>query len=65
MATAEYTYATQSGDIYRVRVSDAASWVDEPYPPGGFLRIVRNKVGQIIHGPLVSELLSWEWIEES
>jgi hypothetical protein len=61
MATAEYAYTNRAGCTYRVRHTDAATWVDEPYPPGGFLRVIRNAAGRIIAGPMVSELHSWTW----
>lgn len=35
------------------------SWVDEPYPPGGFLRVMRDESGRIVAGPLVSEITEW------
>ncbi len=31
---------------------------DEPYPPGGFLRVMRRD-GQIVAGPYIPEIQSW------
>lgn len=46
-------------DSYRVRVDNVATVTDEPYPPGGTLRVMRDKDGRILAGPLVSDLTSW------
>lgn len=43
---------------YRNRIS-FHSWADEPYPPGGFLRVMRDASGRIVAGPLVSEIIEW------
>lgn len=56
-----YCYKCQyTGQTFRVHVHGVHSWEDEPYPPGGMLRVCRNAEGQAIAGPLVSELLSWD-----
>lgn len=56
-----YTYRqSPGGTLYRVRAHDVASWRDEPYPPGGHLRVMRDAAGRIIGGPLVSDLVTWE-----
>lgn len=56
-----YTYRSQyTGLVFRVEASDVETVTDEPYPPGGMLRVMRGKSGGIIGGPLVSELLTWE-----
>jgi hypothetical protein len=61
MQAIEYTYLCKyTGNIYRVKVDGARSWADEPYPPGGQLRVVRNEKGQAIAGPLVSEIIEWK-----
>ena len=54
-----YTYQNRAGCVYHVRVENVASWVDEPYPPGGFLRVMRDADGRILAGPHVDELISW------
>jgi hypothetical protein len=54
-----FTHQTRAGDVYHTRVENVASWVDEPYPPGGFLRIMRDAQGRILSGPHVDELISW------
>ncbi len=55
-----FTYRNPADCVYRVRIDGAASWADEPYPPGGFLRVVRDTEGRILAGPLVRELLAWD-----
>jgi len=59
----EFIYTNPAGCTYRVRVDNVVSFNDEPYPPGGMLRVCRNVAGQIIAGPLVSELVDWKVIE--
>ena len=54
-----YTYQNRAGCVYHVRVENVASWADEPYPPGGFLRVMRDADGRILSGPHVDELISW------
>lgn len=54
-----FTYCNPAGDVYRVRIDNVASWKDEPYPPGGFLRVMRDADGRILAGPHVDELISW------
>ena len=55
-----YTYRCSRTDLeFRVKVEDAVTVKDEPYTPGGMLRVVRNGQGQAIAGPLVSEITSW------
>ena len=44
---------------YRVKIENVATVTDEPYAPGGMLRVMRDKEGRILAGPLVSELTSW------
>lgn len=55
-----YTYSSRpGGTVYRVRAEGVATVTDEPYPPGGFLRVMRDEAGRLIGGPLVSELLTF------
>jgi hypothetical protein len=51
--TVKTPYATYRGKII------FHSWEDEPYPPGGFLRVMRDETGRIVAGPLVSEIVEW------
>ncbi len=56
-----YSYCCgYTGLIYRCRVVDVVSVVDEPYPPGGMLRVCRNARRRMLAAPLVSEILTWE-----
>ena len=50
-------------DSYRVRVDNVATVIDEPYPPGGTLRVMRDADGRILAGPFVSDLTSWQTLE--
>ena len=50
-------------NYYRFRIDNVATVMDEPYPPGGMLRVMRDKDGRILAGPLVSELTSWQTLE--
>jgi hypothetical protein len=59
-----FTYRNPVGCVYRVRIDGVASWENEPYPPGGFLRVVRDAEGRILAGPLVDELLAWTVSED-
>ena len=60
LRTVVYTLQTSyKGLTYRTQHKGVASIVDEPYPPGGTLRVLRNADGRIISGPLVSEITSW------
>ena len=60
MRTIDYTYlCSYTGRIYKCRTYNVSTWADEPYPPGGMLRVMRNSYGQIVAGPMVSELISW------
>ena len=54
-----FSYQNPAGDVYQVSVENVASWEDEPYPPGGFLRVMRDVEGRILAGPHVDELISW------
>lgn len=54
-----FTYRNPAGDVYRVCIDNVASWKDEPYPPGGFLRVMRDADGRVLGGPHVDELISW------
>lgn len=56
-----YVYqCSHTGLVIRRRSHEVSSIKDEPYPPGGTLRIFRNRCGQIIAGPLREELLSFD-----
>jgi len=57
---ATFTYTNPAGCTYRVRVENVASVADEPYPPGGFLRVLRDDAGRVLAGPHVDELTSWD-----
>jgi len=46
-------------DYYRFRIDNVATVTDEPYPPGGMLRVMRDADGRILAGPCVSDLTSW------
>ncbi len=59
---AEYVI-NNSFAVYRNRISFHA-WSDEPYPPGGFLRVMRDVQGRAIAGPLVSEIVSWKILDD-
>lgn len=57
------TYVTRcagTGLRFRNRAAHVASVTDEPYPPGGTLRVIRDAQGRVLGGPLVSEIESWE-----
>lgn len=54
-----FTHQNSEGDLFHTRVDNVASWHDEPYPPGGFLRVIRDINGHILAGPHVDELISW------
>ena len=59
--TISYIYqCSYTGLTYRCKVFNVATVKDEPYPPGGMLRVCRNDKGQSIAGPLVSELVDWK-----
>ena len=59
--TITYTYkCSYTGLTYKCKAFNVASFKDEPYPPGGMLRVCRNASGQSICGPLVSELIEWD-----
>ncbi len=64
MGTVFYTTKNRVGCVSRWRVEGAARVEDKPYPPGGMLRYCYNEQGQVIHGPYVPELLSWEFIPD-
>ena len=57
--TAIFTYINAAGCTYRVQVENVATWTDEPYPPGGFLRVLRDEAGRVLAGPHVDELIEW------
>jgi len=48
-------------DIYRNRVHGVVKVQDEEYPPlpGVFMRCCYNAAGQVLCGPLVSEIVEW------
>lgn len=52
----EYTTRTAYA-TYRHRI-ECDTVTDEPYSPGGFLRIMRRD-GYIVAGPYVQEIQSW------
>jgi hypothetical protein len=58
---AEYVI-NNSFAVYRNRISFHA-WSDEAYPPGGFLRVMRDVQGRALAGPLVSEIVSWKILD--
>lgn len=60
---AEYVI-NNSFAVYRNKIS-FHSWSDEVYPPGGFLRVMRDVQGRAVAGPLVSEIVSWKIIDNS
>lgn len=61
MRTIIYTYKdAYTRLIYRCRIDNVHTVADEPYPPGGFLRVAKNAQGQMLSGPLVSELMIWQ-----
>jgi hypothetical protein len=60
----EYTHMNGLGLTYRTRHYGVVSFADEPYPPGGMLRVMRNSKGQITGGPLISEILTWDEIPD-
>ena len=47
---------------YRHRI-ECDTVTDEPYPPGGFLRVMR-RAGQVVAGPHVSEIQSWRVLRD-
>ena len=55
-----YTYRSLDGCTYRVKVEGGASWNEEEYPPGGLLRVIYNAAGQVIAGPHLDELVTWQ-----
>lgn len=59
-----YMYqCTHTGLVFRRRTHEVSSIKDEPYPPGGTLRIFRDDCGQIIAGPMVEEIISFDIAE--
>ena len=54
------TLCSYTGIVRRYEAENVASYADEPYPPGGFLRVLRNASGQIMAGPWVPEILTFE-----
>lgn len=58
MKTAVYTYKNDAGVIYRCRIN-FYSVADEPYSPGGMLRVMRDIEGRIIQGPHIDDILEW------
>lgn len=60
MATITYRQQTPCGSVYRMRIEGVALVRDEPYPPGGMLRVIYDGAGRILAGPPVHEILSWE-----
>jgi hypothetical protein len=60
VATITFQQRTPSGSVYRQTIEGAVLAIDEPYPPGGMLRVIYDTAGRILAGPPVDELLSWE-----
>lgn len=57
----EWSYTCKhTGLSYRCAIDGVDSWADEDYPPGGQLRVMRNDKGQILAGPMVSEITSFQ-----
>lgn len=55
-----FHHCTPSGEVSRQTIHGAAFVIDEPYPPGGMLRVIYDAAGRILAGPPVDEILSWE-----
>lgn len=54
-----YTVATNDGRyVHRWRVR-FATVADEPYQPGGMLRVMRDRNGRVMAGPRVDQILTW------
>jgi len=49
---------TGAGIIHRWRIV-FETWADEPYAPGGFLRVLRDRRGLAMAGPHVDEILAF------
>lgn len=60
MATITFQHRAPSGAVSRQTIEGAVLAVDEPYPPGGMLRVIYDAAGRILAGPPVDEILSWE-----
>lgn len=45
-----------TGLTHKNMVHNVAYWRDEAYPPGGMLRVMYNDKGQMVAGPLLSEM---------
>jgi hypothetical protein len=59
--TVTYTKGCKrTGLIFRIRYSGVATIRDEPYPPGGALRVLRDVQGKILAGPSLDDILSWD-----
>lgn len=56
----EYTQTSRyTGLTFRVRCVNVALVRDEPYPPGGQLRVLYNAHGQQVSGPHLAEISKW------
>jgi len=60
VATITFHHCTPSGEVSRQTIHGAAFVIDEPYPPGGMLRVIYDGAGRILAGPPLHEILSWE-----
>lgn len=59
MKQAIYITRNSAGCAYRTRIT-FATVADEVYPPGGFLRVMRDSRGMILAGPHVDEIIEWD-----
>lgn len=62
MKVAYTTTCKYTGLVFR-NIAECARWQDEPYPPGGTLRVFYNEAGQIVGGPLLEEVSDFKEIE--
>jgi hypothetical protein len=54
-----YTVRPHTGGSLFVHCLTGTTAADEPYAPGGMLRVIRAADGRARGGPLVSELVTW------
>lgn len=65
MKTVIYQYRCSRTKLeFRCKIENVSTITEEPYPPGGFLRVCRDFENKLLCGPLVSEITSWKEIDQ-
>lgn len=57
--TTVYVFTVRCGSLLHTHAVTGSSVTDEPYPPGGTLRVIRGADGTLRAGPLDRELVTW------